>query len=62
MFASLKMRPKSDDSHRGDRILRFFLRLEILRFSPHSEAISLQIKEKTENLEKKQIKPLEILD
>ena len=42
---------KSHDSQRRDRNLRFFLRPEIGRFSPHFGAISLLIY--TENLEKK---------
>ena len=41
---------KSRDNHRHDRILRFFLRLEIGQFSPLFGAISLP--NYTENLEK----------
>ena len=43
---------KNHDSHRRDRILRFFLRPDIGQFSPHVGAISLL--KYTVNLEKRE--------
>ena len=52
-----KSGPKNHDSHRRDRILRFFLRPEIGQFSPHFGAISLL--NYTENLETRGKNPRE---
>ena len=48
---------KNHDSHRRDRILRFFLRPEIGQFAPHFGAISLL--NYTVSLEKREKHPLE---
>ena len=48
---------ENHDSHRRDRILRFFLRPEIGQFFPHFGAISLL--NYTVNLEKRENNPLE---